>query len=354
MLRHSSPVIRLFINIAFLLFYLVLLRGEGSADQNHKRFHPGILYDNSLMTDVGFNRQASEGVNRFHRETGIDFIEIFESDSNPARRRQVLRNMAKDHVNPIIGVGFGNHSALRDAAAEFPQTNFIMIDGVIEMPNVQSVVFKEHEGAFLAGILAGLSSQTKQVGFIGGREIPPIQRFRCGYSQGVRFVSPDIRIIEDMADSFIEPETGRSLSQKQFLQGVDIVFAAAGLTGDGVLEESARQKKLAIGVDVNQNSLYPGLVLTSVVKRVDNAVYSALTAAFKNNWKPGVIQYGLKEDGVGLAFDLNNEPLISERMKSGIRFARQLIMDGELVVHDASVDQKCPSPEHSFATMKDR
>ena len=255
-----------------------------------------VLYNGSLMTDIGFNRQASEGINRFHHETGAHFVEIFESDSD--RRSRLLRMMVNDGVNPVIGVGYGNLSAIREVAAEFPQTRFILIDAVIDLPNVQSVVFKEHEGAFLAGILAGLSSQSKQVGFIGGRDIPPIQRFRCGYSQGVRFASSDIHVIEDMADSFFEPEIGRSLSKKQFIQGVDIIFAAAGTTGEGVLKEAATHQKLAM--------------------------------------------------------DSNNAPLISERMKNGIRFARQLIIDGKLVVHDASVDQRCPAPTDSIAILKDR
>ncbi|MGD9972165.1 MAG: BMP family ABC transporter substrate-binding protein [Desulfatirhabdiaceae bacterium] len=352
MFHQLNRIIRYWIGLPFLVGVIVLFDGAELTAQNQKQLHPGILYDESLITDIGFNRMASEGINRFHRETGTNFMEVFESDSG--RRFQTISNMAKEGVNPIIGVGFAFISAIRDAAAEFPHTRFILIDAVVDMPNVQSVMFKEHEGAFLAGMLAGLSTQSKQVGFIGGIDIPPIQRFRCGYSQGVRFISSDIQIINDVAGTFIDPEHGRTLSQKQFFQGVDIIFGAAGLTGEGVLGEAALQKKLAIGVDVNQNSLYPGRVLTSVVKRVDNAVYLALMAVFNSTRTSGVIQYGLKEDGVGLAFDSHNEPLISERMKKDIRFARQLIIDGKLIVHDASLDQKCPEPKDTITTLKDR
>jgi basic membrane protein A len=320
--------------------------------QNRNPLHPGILYDASLSTDIGFNRQASEGLNRFFRDTETGFVEVFETDLN--RRLPALRHMAERGADPIIGVGFGNLSAIREAALLFPATRFIIIDAEIDLPNVQSLLFKEQEGAFLAGILAALATQTKQVGFIGGRDIPPIQRFRCGFFQGIQFASSDIFLLEAMADSFSDPETGKILAKKLYDQGADIIFAAAGTTGEGVLEQAGKSGKLAIGVDVNQNYLVPGKILTSVIKRVDNAVYTALMATYSGNWKPGPVWYGLKDHGVGIALDMYSRPLVSERMENSVRMATEAIVSGKLSVHDPSSDGKCPAPPYTLATLKDQ
>ena len=197
---------------------------------------------------------------------------------------------------------------------------------MVEKPNVQSVVFKEHEGSFLVGMAAALASKTGKVGFVGGMDIPLIRNFAFGYEQGVKHVNPDAEVIVNYTGTtpaaWNDPARGGELAIGQFGQGADVVYAAAGATGLGVLQAAADKGKLSIGVDSNQNHLHPGSVLTSMLKRVDVAVYDAFTSAKDGTWQAGVQSLGLKEDGVGYALDENNREVLTPEMQAKIDEAK--------------------------------
>jgi basic membrane protein A and related proteins len=209
---------------------------------------------------------------------------------------------------------------------------------VVEQPNVQSVVFKEHEGSFLVGMAAAMASKTGKVGFVGGMDIPLIRNFAHGYEQGVKYVDPDAAVFVNMTGTtpaaWNDPAKGAELAQSQFDRGADVVYAAAGGTGLGVLQAAADSGKLSIGVDSNQNYLHPGSVLTSMLKRVDVAVYNAFKDAKEGDLKTGAQNLGLAEQGVGYALDEYNRDLITPEMEAKLEEAKQKIISGELKVTD--------------------
>jgi basic membrane protein A len=218
---------------------------------------------------------------------------------------------------------------------------------VIDMPNVQSIVFKEHEGSFLVGVLAAMASKTGKVGFVGGMDIPLIRRFECGYAQGVKYAAGGDTVLQNMTGTtgaaWNDPTKGGELAKGQFDQGADVVFAAAGATGLGVYQAAKDSGKLAIGVDSDQNYLHPGTMLTSMMKRVDVAVYNTVKSAKDGSWKAGINELGLKEDGVNWAYDDFNKSLVTDDMKAKVEAAKADIISGKIQVHDYVADNACPN-----------
>ncbi len=306
-------------------------------------FKPAVVYDMGGKFDQSFNEGIYNGVEKFKRETGIAYRE-FEV-TNETQREQALRRMAQRGSDPIIGVGFAQAPALEIVAKEFPQQRFTLIDMVVDLPNVQSVVFKEHEGSFLVGMLAAMKSNTGKVGFIGGMDIPLIRRFACGYVQGAKHVDPKVDVIQNMTGStpaaWNDPGRGSELAKGQFDRGVDVVFAAAGGTGSGVYQAAKDAGRYAIGVDSNQNHLQPGTMLTSMVKRVDVAAYNSFALAHKGTWRAGVQVLGLAEGGVDYALDEHNASLIDADMRARVDQAKADIISGKLAVHDYMSNNSC-------------
>ena len=299
-------------------------------------FTPAVIFDMGGKFDKSFNEAAYNGAERFKEESGIDYLE-FEV-TNESQRDQALRRMARRGADVVVAVGFSFATPLEEIAKEFPETKFVIIDGVVEQPNVQSVVFKEHEGSFLVGMAAAMASDTGKVGFVGGMDIPLIRNFAHGYQQGVKHVDPDAEVLVNMTGTtpaaWNDPAKGAELAQSQFDRGADVVYAAAGGTGLGVLQAAADSGKLSIGVDSNQNYLHPGSVLTSMLKRVDVAVYNAFKDAMEGDLAPGAQNLGLAEDGVGYALDGHNRDLITSEMEARLEEAKQKIISGELEVTD--------------------
>jgi basic membrane protein A and related proteins len=215
----------------------------------------------------------------------------------------------------------------------------------VKLPNVQSVLFKEHEGSFLVGVAAAMASKTGKVGFVGGMDIPLIRRFACGYVQGAKFANPAIEVIENMTGTtpaaWNDPARGGELAKGQFDRGVDVVYAAAGGTGLGVYQMAKDSGKLAIGVDSNQNDIQPGTMLTSMVKRVDLAAYNGLMAEKNGTWQAGVTVLGLKEGGVDWAVDQYNKALITPEMKAKVEQAKADIIAGKITVQDYMKTNAC-------------
>ncbi|HHY49293.1 MAG TPA: BMP family ABC transporter substrate-binding protein [Alphaproteobacteria bacterium] len=319
--------------------FSALVAGAALAD-------PAIIYDLGGKFDKSFNEAAYHGAEAWKAETGGNYLDT--ELQNDAQREQALRQFARRGANPIVMAGFSWGSALGTVAPEFPDTNFVVIDAVVEQPNVQSIIFDEHTGSFLVGALAALKSETGKVGFVGGMDVPIIHKFFCGYLQGVKTVNPDATVFENYTGvtpaAWNDPVTAGELAKSQFDQGADVIFAAAGGSGLGVLQAAADANKFSIGVDSNQNYLHPGSVLTSMLKRVDVAVTTAFKEAGDDaTFKPGITILGLAEDGVGYALDENNQALITEDMKAKVEDLKAKIIAGEIQVHDYTTDNTCPA-----------
>ncbi len=299
---------------------------------------PAVVYDMGGKFDKSFNEAAYNGIERWKKETGKNYLE-FEI-ANETQREQALRRMAERGANPIIAIGFSQASGVEKIAKEFPKLNFAIIDMVVNQPNVQSVVFKEQEGSFLVGLMATMASKTGKVGFVGGMDIPLIRKFQCGYEQGAKFANPKTEVFANMTGTtgaaWSDPGRGAELAKAQFAKGADVVFAAAGGTGIGVYQAAKDSGKLAIGVDSNQNHLQPGTMLTSMLKRVDVAVYNVA-----KGHKAGLSVLGLKEGGVDVAIDQHNEKMVTPAMRKAVDDARAAIVSGKVKVADYMADNAC-------------
>jgi basic membrane protein A len=307
---------------------------------------PALVYDLGGKFDKSFNEAAYNGAERWAKETGGTYKDI-EMQSE-AQREQALRRFAEAGFNPVVTTGFSFSTPIAAIAKDYPDTKFVTIDGYVdpaEYPNVKSILFSEHEGSYLVGMMAAMASKSGTVGFVGGMDIPLIRKFACGYAQGVKAVNPDATVISNMTGTtpaaWNDPVKGSELAQAQIGPGADVIYAAAGGTGLGVLQTAADEDILSIGVDSNQNHLHPGKVLTSMLKRVDNAVYESMTAGA--DLEAGVEVLGLAEDGVGFALDDNNASLVSDEMKAAVEDAKAKIAAGEISVHDYSSDDTCPA-----------
>ena len=305
---------------------------------------PAIIFDLGGKFDKSFNEAAYNGAKRWADQTGKSFREI-ELQSE-AQREQALRRFAEAGSNPIITMGFAMADPLAAVAPDYPDTKFVAVDVTwLDAPNIRQIGFAEHEGSYLVGILAAMASKNGTVGFIGGMDIPLIRHFGCGYAQGAKSVNPDINVVANMTGTtpaaWNDPVKGSELTKAQISQGADVIYAAAGGTGVGVLQTAADEGILSIGVDSNQNHLHPGKVLTSMLKRVDVAVYDAMKAG--EDVETGVFTMGLAEDGVGVAMDENNAPLVTDEMMAAVEKARRDIIDGNVTVVSYYENDSCPA-----------
>jgi basic membrane protein A len=312
-----------------------LLAGSAMAD-------PAVIYDLGGKFDKSFNEAAYNGAERWAKETGGTYHDL--EIQAEAQREQAVRKFAQAGYSPIVVTGFSFSDTLNKVAPDFPNIHFVQIDSVVNQPNVESVVYKSQDASYLAGVLAAKTSKTGKVGFVGGMDIPLIHVFYCGYKEGFMATDPKGTVFENYtgttADAWNNPVGAGELAKADFDRGADIVYAAAGASGLGVIQAAKDAGKMSIGVDSNQNYLAPGSVLTSVLKRVDNTVYNA----FKDDkdFKGGVLTLGLAEDGVGLAMDDNNKSMITDEAMAAVDKAKAGIIDGSIQVHDYATDSKCP------------
>jgi len=303
---------------------------------------PAIIFDLGGKFDKSFNEAAFAGATKWAEETGGSFREI--ELTSEAQREQALRRFAEAGNNPIVMTGFAFATALEQVAADFPDTKFAIIDMVVDQPNVRSVVFNEHEGSYLVGVAAAKASKSGTVGFVGGMDIPLIRKFACGYVQGVKAANPDATVIQNMTGTtpaaWNDPVKGAELTKAQIGQGADVVYAAAGGTGVGVLQTAADEGIFSIGVDSNQNYLHPGSVLTSMLKRVDVAVYDAFSEG--DALTTGFNVLGISNGGIDYAVDDNNAAVFTSDIAAAVEAAKAGIMDGSIKVHDFMSDSSCP------------
>ncbi len=332
------------LGLAAAAFAAVAVPAAALAD-GHSKVKPAVVYDLGGKNDKSFNESAYTGAERFKKETGVEYKD-FEIQ-NDAQREQAMRRFARDGHNPVVVIGFSQAAALEKVSKEFPDTKFAIVDMVVEQPNVRSILFSEHEGSYLVGVMAAKASKSGKVGFIGGMDIPLIRKFACGYVQGVKSVNPDAEVFQNMTGTtgaaWNDPVKGAELAKSQIDRGADVVYHAAGGTGIGVLQAAADAGALGIGVDSNQNGMHPGKVLTSMLKRVDNAVYDAFMDVKNDKWSAGFDVKGLKEDGVGYAMDDNNKPIVNDDMVAAVEAAAASIKSGEVKVHNYMDDSACPA-----------
>jgi basic membrane protein A len=293
---------------------------------------PAVVYE-AVQYDDSFNVAANEGIERYKQAFGA---------ARQGFGAASIERMARAGHDPVIAIGFALAAEVERVAALYPSVRFTIIDAVVERPNVQSIVFKENEGAYLVGLLAGLATRSGTVGFIGGMDIPVIRNFRCGFDHGLRAAGRPVQLLAatvgNTPAAFNDPEQGAQLAEQQFARGADVVFAAAGGSGLGAYKAAKQRGRLAIGVDRNQNFLYPGTMLTSMVKRVDIAVYLAAVEGrdrrdpHKGGARPARLSLGLKEQGVSWALDRHNRALVTPAMQTRIEAAARDVISGAVQV----------------------
>jgi len=312
----------------------------------------GIVFDIGGKNDRSFNAAAWEGVKRAEKDLNICLYDV--EPGNPTSIEPAMRAFAERNFDLIIGIGFAQGPIMQKVAFDYPEIKFAIVDGVIfeadgktPKKNVASLVFREHEGSFLVGMIAASKSKTGVLGFVGGMDIPLIHKFETGYEEGARYVNPDIRVIDNyvgVTDSaWNNPGKGKELALNQIEKGADVIFTAAGNSGLGAFDaveqygknENGEANKFVIGVDSNQNGIKPGFVLTSMVKRVDNAVYDVIKEVLDSKFKGGFHVFGLDKDGVAYAMDENNKSIISADVIGKAEEARAKIVSGEIKVTDA-------------------
>lgn len=305
---------------------------------------PGVIYDVGRKFDKSFNEMAFNGAEAYKEATGNDYVDL--ELSSASQREQSLRRLASRGVSPIVVPGFSWAEPLNVVAPEFPDTNFAIIDAVVEQPNVRSILFKEQEGSYLVGALAAMKSESGTIGFIAAFDFPLLHAFGCGYVQGAKMVNPDIEVLQNLIgtgfDAFSDVNSGNEVGVSQLERGADVLYAAAGGAGGGALQAAKDAGKYGIGVDANQNYLFPGTMLSSMVKRVDVAVSSAFTDELNGEFTAGVQVLGLAEEGVGAAMDEFNAPLVTDEMMATLEDLTMKINNGDIVVHDFRETNSCP------------
>ncbi|HOK39640.1 MAG TPA: BMP family ABC transporter substrate-binding protein [bacterium] len=336
--------------IAFLLVFLInfillfINSSETIISSHQKKLKVGLVFDVGGRGDKSFNDSAYKGLEDAIKNLEIDgqYIEPGEG----ADRESALRLLASEKFDIVFGIGFIFTDDITNIAKEYPDVKFACIDyavkvdenGVVVPPpeNVAALKFREEEGSFLVGVIAALVSKTNKIGFVGGMDIPLIHKFEAGYCAGAKTVKPDIEIISNYAGvtgtAFKDPAKGKELALSQYNKGVDIIFHASGSTGLGVFEAARMVNKLAIGVDADQYFEAPGYILTSMIKRVDVAVYKTIEDCLNNQFTGGIKNFGLNEKGVDYVYDDNNKNLIPSEVIKVVEELKEKIIKGEIKV----------------------
>ncbi len=312
--------------------------GMGLGPARAAAFSPGVIYAVGQKFDKSFNEGAYTGAERFKAATGIGYLEY--APQNPTQFDLGVAGLIRRGATDIVTVGFYYATPLAKLAPQHPGVRFTIIDAVTDGANIRSVTFREQEGSFLVGVLAALASKSGTIGFVGALDIPLLRKFIAGFTQGARHARGDITVLVNFVgttpDAFNDPTTGAEVARSQFQRGADVVFAGAGVSNFGVFAAAKDGGRLAIGVDSNQNYLYPGTILTSMLKRVDLAVDTALQAGQRGTWTAGVHVLGLAEGALDYAVDENNRSLLSPEMVNAAEDARRAIIAGRIPVTDGT------------------
>ena len=324
----SWPVVRLILGVALLL--------TCSNTSAFAEVKVALVLDRGGKDDKSFNSSAFEGANRAKEKLGISLKYVEATDDNAFE--PLLRGFAQRNFDLIIGIGFAQKEAIAKVAGQFPKAHFAIVDAQVDAPNVRSLLFDEHEGAYLVGAIAALSSRSGKVGFVGGMDIPLIRRFALGYESGAKKINPEITVLVNYvgitSEAWNNPPKGKELAVSQYEQGADVVFAAAGASGLGVLDAAEEKQKFAIGCDSNQDWTKPGWILTSMLKRVDVAVYSAIEEVKAGKFSGGVKHFGLTNKGVDYSVDDYNAKILTEPVRQRAEALKAEIIAGKVIVPD--------------------
>lgn len=291
----------------------------------------GIVYDEGGLNDKSFNDSAARGIQRAEDELGVEVVQIESNNKNDYESN--LRLVAGKGCDIVFAIGMNMQSALSRVAEEFPDTKFGIVDAEVIAPNVRSLRFKEHEGSYLVGYLAGLMTKTGKIGFVGGEEGDLIKKFEIGYRAGAYKANPNIEFLPaKYTGSWNDIGKGRASANVLYGDGADIVYHAAGRAGQGVIRAAKANKKFAIGVDSDQDGLAEGFVLTSMIKRVDEAIFQTIEDLIDGSFSAEAKMYGLADGGVGVSEMKYTRDLIGEERLSKLDEIRQAVISGEIDV----------------------
>jgi basic membrane protein A len=302
-------------------------------------FRVGLVLDKGGRDDKSFNAAAYKGLMEAKEklklsDKSVKYVEATDDNAFDT----LLRSFAQKKYDLIISIGISQVDPLKKVAAKYPDRHFAIVDGEVKEPNVKSLLFEEHEGSYIVGAIAAMTSKTGKVGFIGGMDIPLIRRFETGYAAGAKAINPKIKIVTNYvgvtADAWNNPAKAKELAVSQYGSGVDIIFSAAGASGSGLFDAAEEKKKLAIGVDSNQNWVKPGYVLTSMVKRVDEAVFNTIKEAHEGKFTAGTQRFGFANKGVDYTLDSHNEKVLTPAVRKRAEELKEKIMSGKIVVPD--------------------
>lgn len=336
--------------LSIALFFWIALGCHSDKPKKVLKSHPtsirvALILEKSAKTDKSFNDSAVRGALRAEKELGIQ-LKLVECEKR-AQIEKEMSQLAQKGYQLLITTGFDQAEPMASLSKRFPKTHFAIVDTPVSFSNGASLLFAEHEGSFLVGYLAALKSKTGTLGFIGGMNVDLIKRFELGYRAGARFAKPKIKVITNYigrtSRAWLNPSKGKKLALKQISKGADIIFAAAGASGLGVFDAVEEAGKLAIGVDSNQNSIKPGFILTSMLKRVDSAIYNIIKLENEGNFTGGNKYYGLADKGVDYAIDEHNQSLIDKETYNKVEAIRRDILKGSIVVPDYYITKDlCP------------
>lgn len=325
--------------LAALLLVGAAVRGPGEAARPVAgKQRVAVVLSVGGLGDRSFNDMAYEGLQRARKELGV--IGVYGEPAAMSEDERYLDFYAEQGFDLVFAVGFLMRSALEKAAARHPATRFAIIDEQVDLPNVASLRFREQEGCYLVGALAARKSKTGAVGLVLGMDVPLLRAFEHGYREGARAARPDARVVRTVAGSFSDPVRGKELTRTAHGEGADVVFQAAGSTGNGVIAGARELGILAIGCDANQNAEAPGAVLTSMLKRVDVAVFETCREVVEGRFRPGLHSLGVKEGAIGWALDEHNRALVSADDEAFLRGLERRIASGELVVTTGAEERR--------------
>ncbi len=306
----------------------------------------GLALDKGGRDDKSFNAAAFKGATEAQKNLNIQLKTVESSDD--ISLEPTLRTFAQKGYPLVIAVGFVQKDAVEKVAKQFPKTHFVLIDATTEIPNVRSIVFKEHEGSFLVGAIAAMASKSQKIGFIGGMDIPMIRRFQLGYESGVKHINPQALVLTNYigssSDAWRNPTKAKELALSQYNKGVDIIFSPSGASGLGVFDAAEQTQKWVVGCDSNQNWVKPGQVLTSMLKKVDVAVYQAIELETKSSFQGGIFDLGLAESGVDYSLDEFNRSLLTPEIEKKINAIKINILNHKIIVPDFYLTMKKAKP----------
>ena len=337
-MRHYCRLLPIWVVAISVVFSSFWIAGctQGKSQKTETHFRVGLVADKGGVDDHSFNAAALQGLKQAEKELHVSTKFVEATDDNSFET--LIRSFAQRKFDLILLIGFSQADPLKRIAPQFKDQHFVILDGVVDLPNVKSLIFSEQEGSFLVGALAAITSKTSKVGFIGGMDVPIIRRFEMGYKAGAQYAKPQIKVFSNYigitGDAWNNPAKAKELAVTQYNQGSDVIFSAAGASVVGVFDAAEENKKFAIGVDLNQNWVKPGFVLTSMVKRIDRAVFQSIKEAKEGKFISGTQNFGVVDQGVDYVIDKHNEALISAETKTRLEQMKSDIISGKIKVPD--------------------